>query len=96
MQSSTPPLFLFDIDGTMLVTGGSGYRSFLRSCSEKVGIDGPIDGIHMAGKLDRGIFQQIVDTYRPGMSPEESEKHWKVFRRRYVELLEIESRDTSG
>ncbi len=94
--STPPPLFLFDIDGTMLVTGGSGYRSFLRSCSEVVGIDGPIDGIHMAGKLDRGIFQQIVDTYRPGTSAGESDRHWREFRRRYVELLELESRDTSG
>ncbi len=96
MPLSTPQLFLFDIDGTMLVTGGSGYRSFLRSCSEEVGIDGPIDGIHMAGKLDRGIFQEIVDTYRPGTSPEESDRHWTAFRKRYVELLELESRDTSG
>jgi phosphoglycolate phosphatase len=89
-------LFLFDIDGTMLVTGGSGYRSFLRSCSEVVGIDGPIDGIHMAGKLDRGIFQEIVDTYRPGTSEQDSDRHWVAFRKRYVELLELESRDTSG
>jgi phosphoglycolate phosphatase len=96
MPLSTPLLFLFDIDGTMLVTGGSGYRSFLRSCSEVVGIDGPIDGIHMAGKLDRGIFQQIIDTYRPDTSAEESDKHWIAFRKRYVELLELESRDTSG
>ena len=95
MPSVTPPLFLFDIDGTMLVTGGSGYRSFLRACSEVVGIDGPIDGIHMAGKLDRGIFQQIVDTYRLETTAEEADRHWITFRRRYVELLEIESLDTS-
>ena len=96
MSSTTPPLFLYDIDGTMLVTGGSGYRSFLRSCSEVVGIDGPIDGIHMAGKLDRGIFQQILDTYRPDLTMADADRHWVTFRKRYVQLLEIESRDTSG
>lgn len=95
MALLSPPLFLFDIDGTLLTTGGSGYRSFLRSCSEILGIDGPIDGIHMAGKLDRGIFQEIIDTYRPGATPEQSDRDWIVFRTRYVELLELESRDTS-
>lgn len=96
MSSALPSLFLFDIDGTLLSTGGSGYRSFTRSCSEVLGIDGPIDGIHMAGKLDRGIFQEIIDTYRPGTSAAQSEDSWLRFRQRYIELLEIESRDTSG
>jgi phosphoglycolate phosphatase-like HAD superfamily hydrolase len=95
MALPSPPLFLFDIDGTLLTTGGSGYRSFLRSCSEVLGIDGPIDGIHMAGKLDRVIFQEIIDAYRPGGGPEQSDLDWLEFRGRYVELLELESKDTS-
>ncbi|MBW7997713.1 MAG: HAD family hydrolase [Candidatus Glassbacteria bacterium] len=95
MSAAPPSLFLFDIDGTLLTTGGSGYRSFLRSCSEVLGIDGPIDGIHMAGKLDRGIYQEIIDLYRPGTSRTESETTWELFRRRYIDLLKIESRDTS-
>ncbi len=89
-------LFLFDIDGTLLSTGGSGYRSFVGSCREILGLEEPIDGIHMAGRIDRSIFQLIVESFRPALANGDTEPYWRRFRSRYLELLELESRAPRG
>ncbi|MEA1997159.1 MAG: hypothetical protein U9N45_05945, partial [Gemmatimonadota bacterium] len=70
MSPGSPLLFLFDIDATLLLTSGSGYRSFVRSCREVLDISEPLDGnsgISMAGKLDRTIFHEIAARFRPGL-----------------------------
>jgi phosphoglycolate phosphatase-like HAD superfamily hydrolase len=92
MSSSATPLFLYDIDGTLLLSGGSGYRSFLRACNEVLGIDGPIRNIHMAGKLDRVIFHEIVEAFRPDLAGSNIAPYWVQFKARYVEYLTEESR----
>ncbi|MCE5270595.1 HAD hydrolase-like protein [bacterium] len=92
---ATQRLFLYDIDGTILSTNHSGYRSFVRSCREVLGIEGPIDGIHMAGKLDRVIFEEIVAAYRPELSGADLLPHWETFRDGYVRYLRQESLNPS-
>jgi len=84
-------LFLFDIDGTILSTNHSGYRSFVRSCRDVLGLVGPIDGIHMAGKLDRVIFEEIVAAYRPDLSNGDLLPYWEKFREGYITYLKKES-----
>ena len=93
MSSTSPALFLFDIDGTLLSTGGSGYRSFTRSCREVLGILGPLNGISMAGKLDRMIFQEIVEHFRPDLAEKELTEYWLSFKEKYIEYLRAESLD---
>jgi phosphoglycolate phosphatase-like HAD superfamily hydrolase len=85
-------LILFDIDGTLLSTGGSGYRSFMTSCREVLGITGQIDGVYMAGKLDRVIFQEIIERFRPDLALSDIAPCWHRFRDMYIELLGRESR----
>ena len=93
MNPFSPALFLFDIDGTLLSTGGSGYRSFVRSCSEVLDITGPLNGVGMAGKLDRVIFQEIVERFRPNLAAKELTEFWLEFRERYIGYLQDESLD---
>ncbi|HUU26389.1 MAG TPA: HAD family hydrolase, partial [archaeon] len=93
---SLPYLFLFDIDGTLLSTSGSGYRSFTRSYQEVLGLAGPLGSIPMAGKLDRMIFQKIAEHLRPDLAGGDLSVYWRRFREKYIKLLRTESRNPDG
>ncbi len=96
MSDSRPKLFLFDIDGTLLSTNRAGARSFLRSCREVLGLVGRVDGVLMAGKLDRGIFQEIAETFRPDLAASELDHYWLRFKKEYIEYLRTESENPRG
>jgi phosphoglycolate phosphatase-like HAD superfamily hydrolase len=51
-----PKLVLFDIDGTLLLTGGAGIRAMNRACAELMGATDPLAGIAVAGRTDRSIL----------------------------------------
>ncbi len=74
-----PKLVLFDIDGTLVLTGGAGLRAMTRACQEIVGHADALDGIPVAGRtdwiilhdtlsrlgrdLDRDLFDRLRDRY---------------------------------
>ena len=53
-------LVLFDIDGTLVLTGGAGIRAMNRTCEELVGHPLALDGIPVAGRTDRIILTDVV------------------------------------
>jgi phosphoglycolate phosphatase len=53
-------LVLFDIDGTLVLTGGAGIRAMNRACEELVGHPHGLDGIPVAGRTDRIILTDVV------------------------------------
>ena len=53
-------LVLFDIDGTLVLTGGAGIRAMNRACEELVGHPLALDGIPVAGRTDRIILTDVV------------------------------------
>jgi phosphoglycolate phosphatase len=53
-------LVLFDIDGTLVLTGGAGIRAMNRACEEVVGHPLALDGIPVAGRTDRIILTDVV------------------------------------
>src|SRR5437867_7616575 len=53
-------LVLFDIDGTLVLTGGAGIRAMNRACEEMVGHPHALDGIPVAGRTDRIILTDVV------------------------------------
>lgn len=72
-------LVLFDIDGTLVLTGGAGFRAMNRACKTVVGAASALDGIPLAGRtdwiilhdalrridreLDDALFAQLRDRY---------------------------------
>ena len=52
-----PTVYLFDIDGTLLVTGGAGRRAMRRAFDEIVGFADALEGIHLGGMTDRLILR---------------------------------------
>jgi phosphoglycolate phosphatase-like HAD superfamily hydrolase len=53
-------LLLFDIDGTLITTGGAGYRAMKRAVELTLGVERALDGIPVAGRTDSIILRDAV------------------------------------
>jgi phosphoglycolate phosphatase-like HAD superfamily hydrolase len=81
-------LLLFDIDGTLLHSGGAGRRAMDRAFEEVYRIPDGFHGIEMAGKTDTVILQEALRKH--GIS--ERQEEVEAFKQRYFELLRDEIR----
>ncbi len=76
-------LLLFDIDHTLIDSGGAGVQALRDAFVEQFGIVDDLQGIEIAGQTDTGIIQQILR--KQGI--ELSEKNIAAFLARYLQLL---------
>lgn len=53
-------IFLFDIDGTIMLSGGAGSRSMERVFRERYGIDNAFADFQFQGKVDPAIFREAL------------------------------------
>lgn len=83
---------LFDIDGTLLNTGGAGGAAMLAAMKDVFGITRPIEGIPMAGRTDRAITYDLFRYFEIEHHPEV----WKNFVATYLRLLPHFLGDRSG
>lgn len=81
-------LVLFDIDGTLLLSGGAGKRALNRAFEELFGVAGGFDGIPVAGRTDPLIFHDALE--RAGVVTEAETR--RRFHARYCDLLGEEIR----
>jgi phosphoglycolate phosphatase len=51
---------LFDIDGTLVLTGGAGMRALNRACEQVVGIPDVVADVPLAGRTDLIILQEAI------------------------------------
>jgi phosphoglycolate phosphatase len=79
-------LVLFDIDGTLVLTGGAGIRAMNRACEELVGHPHALEGIPVAGRTDRIILSDVVT--RVGHSLHDG--LLEQLRDRYIDYLRTE------
>lgn len=54
-------LVLFDIDGTLVLTGRAGVRALDRALFDVLGHKHPLDGIPIAGRTDRAIITDALN-----------------------------------
>jgi phosphoglycolate phosphatase-like HAD superfamily hydrolase len=50
-------ILLFDIDGTLISTGGAGRTAFITAFEAETGVCGAYEGFSFAGRTDRGIVR---------------------------------------
>jgi phosphoglycolate phosphatase len=81
-----PKLMLFDIDGTLVLTGGAGLRAMTRACEEIVGHASALEGIPVAGRTDWIILQDTLA--RLGRTLDQT--LFDALRARYVDYLREE------
>src|SRR5712691_8263667 len=56
-------LILFDIDCTLINTGGAGTQALQRVIGNRYGLDDNLRDIEIAGRTDRGIVASILQKY---------------------------------
>lgn len=78
-------LVLFDIDGTLLITGGATSRAILRACQAIHGDTVEWGGVTV-GTLDPQIYEQLAK-YNGIESPDEA---YEAYRERYLNELAAE------
>ena len=79
-------LVLFDIDGTLVLTGGAGLRAMTRACEEIVGHADALEGIPVAGRTDWIILHDTLARLGRALD----ELLFDQLRERYVEHLRRE------
>ncbi len=79
-------LLLFDIDGTLLLSGGAGTRALNRTFEEMFGVAGAFTGIAVAGRTDPLILGDALD--RAGVAADAAAR--RKFLARYCGHFERE------
>jgi phosphoglycolate phosphatase len=81
-------ILFFDIDGTMLSTGGAGQRAMELALVEEFCIQFPFEGVLTAGRTDRGIADEIFARYALVDTPEERERFMMSYLDRLPHCLQ--------
>jgi phosphoglycolate phosphatase-like HAD superfamily hydrolase len=77
-------VWLFDIDGTLIASGGAGQAATFAAIGEAFGVDVTPGGIGFAGRTDRAI---AADVFRVHQIPND-EANWRRFREIYLGQLQ--------
>jgi phosphoglycolate phosphatase-like HAD superfamily hydrolase len=85
-------LLLFDIDGTLVLTGGAGKRAMDRAFEELFGVSEAFAEVSMAGRTDRWLVESALDRHGIPATPARLEQ----FRARYLALLEASIGETGA
>ena len=77
-------LVLFDIDGTLILSGGAGEKAFERVCETEFGVLNGTARLNFAGRTDPSIVREFFEQH----SIEASPANFRRFFERYVFLLD--------
>ena len=78
-------LVLFDIDGTLIQSGGAGEKSFARVCAAEFGVPNGTARLHFAGRTDPSIIREFFVQHQIPATPE----NFQRFFDRYVFCLDF-------
>jgi phosphoglycolate phosphatase-like HAD superfamily hydrolase len=65
---------LFDIDGTLISSGGAGKTALEQALASEFGIDRPIDQLPLSGRTDRAIVADLFAMHSLAPSPENRQR----------------------
>jgi phosphoglycolate phosphatase-like HAD superfamily hydrolase len=74
---------LFDIDGTLLLTGGAGKLAFTEAFAAEFGVTELCGDVPYAGRSDQAISQDLMKYH--GVAP--TQENWERFREAYLARL---------
>lgn len=77
-------LVLFDIDGTLIQTGGAGEKAFGRVCEMEFGIPNGTENLNFAGRTDPAIVREFFGRHKIQATPQ----NFRRFFDAYVFMLE--------
>ena len=83
MKEAKNIVVLFDIDGTLLDTGGAGREAFIRGLAHVTGVRDELAYVSFAGNTDRNVLDQVMRTRGLDLGEEDVRR---VFEEVAVEL----------
>jgi phosphoglycolate phosphatase-like HAD superfamily hydrolase len=83
----TTLVWLFDVDGTLLVTDGAAREAFSRALAERFGVEDDLTGIPFAGRTDPLILGDILRRHALELPDAERGRFWDMACGRMGELL---------
>lgn len=90
----TRTLVLWDIDNTLLYTGGAGMIGMRRAFADLYGIEDSFQRIEFSGRTDTAIFRDAAAEH--GMAEEAARADMQRFIDAYVPHLEVALREVKG
>jgi len=69
-MASSRRLFLFDIDGTLITSGGAGESALIQAMASRFGVAEDLTGIALAGATDARIAVALLEKHGLPASPE--------------------------
>ena len=91
----TPTVLLFDIDGTLITTGGIGRRAIERAFRQRYGRHDVL-GFSFGGMTDRLIVRDALAELRPDLTGDELEAEIDAALEAYLLILAEETRSAAG
>jgi phosphoglycolate phosphatase-like HAD superfamily hydrolase len=85
-------LVLFDIDGTLLHSGGAGVKAFARAFAMEFGLNDGTERMKFAGRTDVSLVREFFSHHNVAASPENFER----FFRAYIFCLQQTIRESQG
>ena len=82
-EKESKRLVLFDIDSTLINTGGAGIEALKLTSKKRFGTDDDLSGIEIAGRTDSGIVRQILSKHEIPPTDDELGRFFDT----YIELL---------
>lgn len=82
-----PSLMLFDLDGTLMSTGGAGLRALEKTFLELYGISTLRTAVDPSGKTDPAIFREVIRTF---LLREAKADEMLTITETYLQFLKVE------
>lgn len=90
-EGSEPWLLLFDIDGTLVDTGGKGMAALRKTAVEVFGSAGP--PLDLAGSTDLGILENLYVHFELDATAEQTHRFFEAYHRHLEASLEASPAD---
>ena len=79
MTRCVKTLLLWDIDGTLIASGGAGMRALETALHSVFGLTGSLADIDFAGRTDRWIMREVFRKFRLPASEENFERYFEGY-----------------
>ncbi len=86
-SGAEPWLLLFDIDGTLVDTGGKGMSALKKTANEVFGSDGP--PLDLAGSTDLGILANLYVHFEVEPTEERTHRFFDIYHKHLEDGLEL-------
>jgi phosphoglycolate phosphatase-like HAD superfamily hydrolase len=87
VNSQSIRLVLFDVDGTLIRTGGAGVKAFARALATEFGEDGGTELIKFGGRTDVSLVRELFSLRQIEPSPRNFERFFAAYLSCLEELI---------